>query len=111
MLDRNRYYAIVYGDPVAKFYQDKIFYKGDGTPVDAKQPAKPAPKVEPTTQVVDQPSVDNAQQARIDKLNGMHISQLKKIAEQVADSTGTELPAGGAGAKARLVAYIANNTT
>jgi hypothetical protein len=108
MLDRNRYYAIVYGDPVAKFYQDRKFYRGNGTPVDSKEPAKPVAKVEPQAVVVEQAE---AQEDKTAALKDLHISKLKKLALQVAEANGVEPPPlTGKGTKAKLIAYIADNT-
>jgi len=109
MLDRERYYAVVYGDPVSKFYQDRIFYRGDGSPVDSKQPAKPTPKPVHQAAVVEQKTAPDT--GAEDKLKAMHISKLKKLAVKVSEATGTDHPElKGRGLKANLIAYIAENT-
>ena len=105
-LDRDRYYAVVYGDPKRAFYQDGIFFSADGAAVDGKD--GPVEKVTSEDPPV---VVEQAKKAapKID-LNGMHITKLKRLAEQVNAQTGEPLPEGGAGAKARLVKYILDNT-
>ena len=111
-LDRGRYYAIVYGDPVAKYYQDGLFYRGDGTPVDGETPppaAAPEALKEPTVTVVEQKPKADAE--KLKTLQGLHISKLKKMAVALAESLEHEKPPlKGKGLKDTLVAYIAENT-
>jgi hypothetical protein len=114
MLDRDRYYAIVYGDPVSKFYQDKQFYRGDGSPVSTGKAGKPKPRtpeiaVEQKKAPKQKKAPENADQ--LATLTGMHISKLKKLAVKVAEATKTDTPElKGTGLKKRLIAYIAENT-
>ena len=111
MLDRERYYAIVYGDPVAKYMQDGIFYRGNGHPVDSKEPAKPSPKPVHKAAVVEQKAPAPITEDQEATLKGMHISKLKKLAVKVAEATNTDHPElKGKGLKANLIAYIAENT-
>ncbi len=43
--DKSRPHGIVYGHPSAKFEQDGITYKGDGTPLDPKAAAEAEAKM------------------------------------------------------------------
>ena len=109
MLDRNRYYAIVYGDPVAKHYQDGKFYRGDGTLISSGKEPSPV-KEEHQAQVVEQKKDAPADDLTA-KLNGMTVPALKKVAAKVAKANEAELPEfKGKGVKVRLIAYIADNT-
>jgi hypothetical protein len=118
MLDRNRYYAIVYGDPVQKFYQDSTFYKGDGTPCnpgrvptpDTQKPQASVVELERQMDIVEHP--DEGERAELlAKLGGMHISKIKALAVKVAEANDVEPPAmKGKGLKNTLIAYIADNT-
>jgi len=107
-LDRGRYYALVYGDPVKKYYQDRTFFRGDGTPVNSDEPAKPPKAVKPSAVVVEQ---KKAKGNPADTLNGLHISKLKKMAVSLADQLGHDKPElKGKGLKKKLIAYIVENT-
>lgn len=107
-LDRDRYYAIVYGDPKRKFMQDSVFFNGAGIAVDDAGKKKPEP-----VQTNDPPAVmetDDSEANKLKQLTAMSVPALKKLAKRVSEQTETNLPAGGQGAKARLVAYIAKHT-
>ena len=106
-LDRNRYHATVYGDPVAKYYQDGNFFKGNGeliSSADADIPDVPQ-------ESVDKAKAGTAKKQRAAKLKTLHVSRLKQIATELRAQSGAELPdMAGAGLKGRLVEYIAANT-
>ena len=110
-LDRDRYYAVVYGDPIKKTYQDGVFFNGEGNAIDGSQVKKPAPvAVNEPVQVVEQKDEGNA--AKIKELKALSAAKLKKLAKQVNEATGAELPKmNGTGVMARLVKYIADNTS
>lgn len=110
MLDRNRKYGTVYGDDTKCFYQDGVFFDGQGRALDAGKEAeeRSEPVGEPV-QVIDQ---DDGKAKRIAALKEMHISKVRKLAEQVADTTGVKLPkVSGAGVKNKLIKWIADHTT
>jgi hypothetical protein len=114
-LDRDRYYAMVYGDETEnpkrprKFFQDGIYFDGAGVAIEGSAPPKhtPAPSATPVEAVeTDSPNVET-----LKELNGLHISKLKKLAVAVNEATGAELPEmSGTGLKARLVRYITDNS-
>lgn len=114
-LDRNRYFALVYGDEAEnpkrprKFMQDGMFFDGSGVAIDASSTPPPAPiPVEEPVVVVEQ-VVDNS--AILAQLNGMTVNVLRKLAQSVFETTDAELPVlNGPGVKARMVKYIADNT-
>ena len=69
-LDRDRYYAVVYGDPIKKTYQDGVFFNGEGNAIDGSQVKKPAPvAVNEPVQVVEQKDEGNA--AKIKELKAL----------------------------------------
>lgn len=107
-LDRNRYYALVYGDPKRAFMQDGMFFNGMGVAVDASSVDQPEP--EPTNTPVAVVERDDSDAKRLKELNAMTVPALKKLAAKVSEATGTKLPKGGKGAQARLVTYIAKHT-
>jgi hypothetical protein len=109
-LDRNRYYAIVYGDPIMKYYQDGTYFKRDGKPINTSK--TPSAEKEPhKAVVVEQEPEKKADDADNLRLKAMHIQKLKKLAVKVAEATGVEHPElSGKGLKAKLIAYIADNT-
>lgn len=113
-LDRNRYYAHIYGDPVKKYRQDGVDFRGDGTPINSPKPAvtpKPAEAEETTTTEEAVQVVDQKADEREEGLKAMHISKLKSIATQVSKETETEAPQmSGKGLKKNLIAYILENT-
>jgi hypothetical protein len=107
-LDRDRYYAHVYGDvsePPVKFYQDGLFFDGQGHAIDGS--AAPEEKIHAAAEpvvVVEQPEND-------DGLDDMHIAKVKKLALKVEEATGVEAPPlKGKGLKKALIAYIRANT-
>lgn len=113
-LDRRRKYALVYGDEVEnperprKYYQDGVHFDGAGYCIeDGPRPdEKKADKDSPTVA-----ARDDSKAERIKELEELHVSKLKSLAQELHDETGAELPEmEGAGLKARLVSYIANNT-
>jgi hypothetical protein len=129
-LDRDRYHGLVYGDPEAKFYQDGLFFKGNGEAIAGQEADVPQAAVDAAAaraqQLVDAPkpqtvgAVDpdeakkkakKALAKRKKALEELHVSKLKKAAIALNEQTGIELPAmKGAGLKKRLVKYIAVNT-
>ena len=99
-LDRGRYYALVYGDPDVKYYQDGIFFYGNGTAMSSKDAPMPQPEeVAP-----------EEQDERTAKLEAMHVMKLKNLAVKLGEQTGTEPPLKGKGLKTKLVKYILSNT-
>lgn len=107
-LDRDRYFALVYGDPERKYMQDGMFFNGLGVALDAS--GVPQPELEPTNDPVQVVERDDGMAERLKELSGMTMPALRKLAEKVSKATGVELPEGGRGAQARLVAYIAKHT-
>ena len=102
VLDRNRYYALVYGDADVKYYQDGVFFRGNGTAVSTS-----APQEVPTQTADEVAETDD----RVAKLKDMHVAKIKQLAKTVAEQTGTEAPPmKGAGLKAKLIDYILANT-
>lgn len=107
-LDRNRRYGIVYGDPVKCYYQDGVFFDGQGRAVGAASREEPEPASEPVA-VVER---DDSKAKRIATLEKVHVTKLKHMAEQLAEQLDVKLPKmSGKGVKAKLVAWIADNTT
>jgi len=107
-LDRDRYYALVYGDPVKKYYQDSTFYNGLGEEVGKSTPPPQVEEDEEPPIVVEQ----KVKSSDLELLQGMHISKLKKLAVKLSEAeTSDSLPEmKGRGLKNRLIAYIAGNT-
>lgn len=108
-LDRNRYYAHIYGDDERRYYQDGIHFNGAGDAVDSDR--KPAPaSSEEQVKVVDNDQ-KLADSKRAEKLNELHISKIKEMATKVEEATGVKAPEmSGAGVKKRLIEYIVANT-
>jgi len=107
-LDRGRYFAVVYGDPVKKTMQDGMFFNGEGVAVDASATTKAEPT--PTNEEVAVVERDDSEANRMKELSAMTVPALKKLGEKVSKATGFGMPEAGPGVKARLVAYIAKHT-
>lgn len=108
-LDRNRKYGVVYGHAEKCFMQDGNYFDGQGTLIGKQtKPSQPVPAQEPPA-VAENP--DGASE-RVNKLNNMHIAKLKKMALKLAEQLGVDAPpTTGKGVKAKLVKWIADNTT
>lgn len=105
--DRSRKHGVVFGHETEKFYQDGCFFDGVGNFVRSASGKAP---VEPETEPAPLVEASNAKADKIATLSKMTVPALKKMASDVHDITGVELPKGGTGAKARLVTYLAENT-
>jgi hypothetical protein len=99
----------VYGDPVESFYQDGHFFDGTGKYVRSADGSKPVEVKEPVA-VVEQ-TEDPGKADRIKALQKLAVPKLRKLAEEISEATGTDMPESGKGAKARYVKYIADNTS
>ena len=107
-LDRNRYFAQVYGDDRRKFYQDGIYFDGGGNAINSGREATPPEPEEESGVTEEAPAQDTE---AVDKLNAMNVAQLKKVAKQVAEATGTEPERWtGAGIADVLREYILSHT-
>lgn len=106
-LDRNRKYGTVYGHDTYKFFQEGVYFDGQGNAVGGSEKSTPTPAETPP-QVVEN-KADNSQ--RIAKLNKMAIPTLRKLVDQVAEQLGIDAPEGGKGAKGRYVKFLVDNTT
>lgn len=113
-LDKDRYFAYVYGDEVGnperprRFMQDGMYFDGAGIGMDAANTPKPAPV--PTNDPVSVVELAEEPSEAVELLNKKSFPALKKIAGKIHAATDLPLPKGGPGAKARLVKYIAENT-
>ena len=106
-LDRNRYFAQVYGDENKKFYQDGIYFDGGGEAISSGKTAK---KQETEASPVTEETKTQDDEA-VTKLNDMTYAQLKVVAEKVSEATGTEPERwSGKGVADLLRKYILDNT-
>jgi hypothetical protein len=114
--DIKRKHGTVYGDEVEnpkrprKYWQGGVYFDAEGFPVDQPRPAKasePVPAAEPVkvVELKEKPGTD-----ALEALQKMTVPALKKLAAAVHEASGAELPENGTGVKARLIAYIAENT-
>lgn len=121
-LNRKSYFATVYGDSKAKYYQDGTYFDGAGHEISTAQAAralpqgaavqaaldaeaaKESPDATAIPEIPEVPTVDAATTA--DELGGLHVAKIKSMFK---DREGPEDLMSGTGAKERMIEWLVAN--